>query len=171
LLGSTSDHILELHLGEWIDEIDEEFLKKYSINHKNISLHLNNINDIRSDQILALQLYISPKLIEIEVKNCNNLPWKKVKNILEKANFIESFIFIKNSWLNDSVIEFIANKFTKTFKVLLLENSLKITDQSLYQIGRKCFNVKSISLRCCPNITDLGLGMYSVIISSVSYLP
>ena len=156
--GVGIDHILDLHIGEWIDQVDAHFLHEHSSKHKYVSLHLQDISNITPEQISAITSIISPKLISIEIIDCNDLSWNTIKIILEKASFTESLIFLKNSWVCDSVVEFIANKFTKTFRKLVIENCTKLTDQALYQMGRKCYNVKSVSLLCCPNITDLGLG-------------
>jgi hypothetical protein len=153
-----SDRILELHLGEWIDDIDEKFIKEISSQYKRISIHIHSVLTLRSDQLIAILKYVAPKLIAVEIIQCSNLSWTfHIRKILEKSSSIETFTFLKNTWVDDSVIEFIAAKFAKSLRSLCLENCSRISDHSLHQIGKKCLNLDAISLRCCVNITDLGL--------------
>ena len=150
---------LELHLGEWTEYIDDEFLLKCASQHKSIALHLHGLDVIRADQITSLANHIAPKLIEFNIEDCSNLSWQsQIKIILEKALRVEVFDFKRNSWVNDSVTEYVGKRFSKSLRSLSLENCPQITDQALYQLGRKCFNLQSLSLRCCPNITGAGLG-------------
>ena len=48
----TGNHCtLELHLGEWMEHIDEEFLRKCAIQHKWIALHLHGIDEDRKSVV------------------------------------------------------------------------------------------------------------------------
>ena len=150
---------LDLHLGEWMEHVHEEFLRKCAIQHKCIALHLHGLDDIQADQIASLATHIAPKLIKINISDCSNLSWQsQIRKILEKATRIEVFEFKRNSWVNDIVTEYIGKKFQKTIRSLTLESCPEVTDQTLYQLSKRCFNLQSLSLHCCPNITDVGLG-------------
>lgn len=64
---------------------------------------------------------------------------------------------MKITWVDDHIIEQLSLKYGKTLKNMVLENTNKITDQSMMTLGRKCHHIQTLSLICCANITDTGL--------------
>jgi hypothetical protein len=151
-----SDSVLHLCLDAWSIDLQTHALESYLKNYSYISLTLDNppsFSKATSSWIIKIVL---PKVVEITIINCDLLPWTTIKKMLDSAKNITSLRFRKNNWVNDKVIEHIAYKFGKSLKILELENC-KISDISLFQLNRSCFNLSHIYLICCPNITDAGL--------------
>lgn len=126
---------------------------------KFISLHISEIFNINSTLLSLILIYISPKLIEIKISNCNNIIFKSVfHKIIEKSSYINIINLSNNSWVDNDIIGYISNKINKNLKSLILENCINVTNPSMYLLSKKCVSLSALCLRCCPNISDEGLG-------------
>ena len=107
---------------------------------------------IAPEVISLLAKYVSPKLIEITIIDCTHLTWQNhVRRILEPANFIEIVNLQKNNWVDDYVVDQLSTKFAKSLKELNFEYT-KITDNALFHVGRRCMNLRSLTVNCCPQV-------------------
>jgi hypothetical protein len=148
--------MLQLSLGVWSDQVDESFLYNSSIDYKYISLTIECAGYISQDLCNWIAKHVSPKLIELHIIDCTKLTWMDhVKLILQPATNIEVIDLRKNNWVDDFVVEQLCVKFGKTLRDLNLEKT-RVTDNALFHLGRKCLNIKNLSINCCPKISDSG---------------
>lgn len=148
----NTDVVLELSLGVWCNDVDEQFISSVTKNVKYISLSLQAGPIITQEVITLLAKYVSPKLIEITIIDCTHLTWQNhVRRILEPASFIEIVNLQKNSWVDDYVVDQLSIKFAKSLKELNFEFT-KITDNALFHVGRRCMNLRSLTVNCCPQV-------------------
>ena len=148
--------VLEIDISIWHEFIDEFFLISAAKMHEEISLVMNSISHLREEVWKWLQKHISTKLIEVSFVECNSFSWKAVKKLLESSTKLESVNFKSNTWVTDQIVEQLSIRFSKTLRELNLEHT-KITDNALFHIGRRCQNLREISLDCCNNISNSGL--------------
>jgi hypothetical protein len=93
-----SSYVLHLQIGTWVEVIDEEFLKSSTIKFKFVSLHLDQITNLRTELLGWLLVYVGPKLIELVLTESSAVTWTHhVRKLLEKSLILESIVFIKVS--------------------------------------------------------------------------
>ena len=108
--GST---ILELHIGDHCDEIDENFLIAATSSAKQMKLVVEQCPSISQELCALLSKYVSPKLVEIHVINSPLLQWQDhLKRMLEAcSNTIEVINLKGNKWVDDWVVEQLSVKY------------------------------------------------------------
>ena len=161
--GQKLEGVIELDISETCDIIDEAFLQEITRDCSQVCLRMTRVDAaaLRADLLSWLVKYVSPKLVELTVCDCPDLGWAThVKRILEAAGAVSVLNFTKNPWVDDFVVDQVTTKFSKSLKSIDLENT-KITDNGLYHIGKRCTGVRSLTLNCCPKITDTGLSQLS----------
>lgn len=100
---------------------------------------------------------IGSKITEVWIENCQNITWNgEVKKLLANTKSLEVLILKNNSWLDDFMMEQLAIRYQKTLVHLELEN-LSISNSALFQMGRRCSGLQTLSLVCLPKVTDAGL--------------
>ena len=153
--SNQQDIVLVLSLGVWCNDVDEQFISSITRNYKYIALSLKAGPIITPEVISLLSKYVSPKLIEITIIDCTHLTWQNhVRRILESSNSIEIVNLQKNSWVDDYVVDQLSIKFAKSLKELNFEYT-KITDNALFHVGRRCLNLRSLTVNCCPQVLIL----------------
>ena len=91
-----ASHVLQLQIGTWVEVIDEAFLKNCTIKFKFISLHLDQITNLRTELLGWLVVYVGPKLVELILTESSAVTWTHhVRKLLEKSLLLESIVFIK----------------------------------------------------------------------------
>lgn len=91
-----ASHVLHLQIGTWVEVIDEEFLKNSTKKFKFVSLHLDQITNLRSELLGWLVTYVGTKLIELVLSESSAVTWTHhVRKLLEKSLILESIVFIK----------------------------------------------------------------------------
>ena len=91
-----ASHVLQLQIGTWVEVIDEAFLKNCTIKFKFISLHLDQITNLRTELLGWLVVYVGPKLVELVLTESSAVTWTHhVRKLLEKSLLLESIVFIK----------------------------------------------------------------------------
>eukprot|EP01041_Mallomonas_annulata_P000411 gene411-745_t len=153
--GTKGSKIKLIDLSIWYDIVDENFIVSESEDATQISLVMERVIQVRDELWTWIQRYIAPKLVKITLSECN-FTWKTVKKLFEQTIILESVIFRRNKWVNDSCIEYLSVKLAKTLRELNVEYS-KITDDSLFHLGKRCQVLRDIYLDCCMGITDSGL--------------
>jgi len=152
--------MVEVRIGDYAAAIDEYFLQSIvaPTDVKAIKLVIAKCPDIPAEICALLAKYISPKLVEIHVVDCPDLGWNShIKRILEACgSTVDHINLCRNKWVNDWVIEQIAVKFSKCLRVLDLE-ATSASDQALHHVGRRCLNLRVLTLNMCHKISDDGL--------------
>jgi len=155
--GVAATHVLELTLGTWVDVVDEEFIRTSAARYKLVSLHLDRITTLRPELLGWLLTHVGPKLVEFTLTESPQVTWTgHVRKLLERTDILESVAFNRTGWADDHLVDQLALKFAKTLRHLRLEDA-KVTDQAVLTLGRKCHNVRTLALVCCPLVTDTGL--------------
>eukprot|EP01038_Epipyxis_sp_PR26KG_P006206 gene6206-8548_t len=161
---SSSESILLFNPSEWVDKIDRKLAHSLCGEYNTIALTLkcipvlNESTSNLSDSFLSVLCdIIGPKLVEINIQDCPYLTWNQLKLILSKTKSIERISLQSLSWIDDNIIEQISIRYQKSLTQLKLENLKNISNNSLHQIGRRCFNLKNLELICCPQIGDTGM--------------
>ena len=91
-----ASYVLHLQIGTWVEVIDEEFLKNSTIKFKYVSLHLEQITNLRTELLGWLVTYVGPKLVELVLTESSAVTWSHhVRKLLEKSLILESIVFIK----------------------------------------------------------------------------
>ena len=91
-----ASYVLHLQIGTWVEVIDEEFLKNCTNKFKFVSLHLDQITNLRPELLGWLIAYVGTKLIELVLSESNAVTWTHhVRKLLEKTLILESIVFIK----------------------------------------------------------------------------
>lgn len=155
---SNEDVILHLRLDSWIDVLTEDSLVKLIDDFEFISLEIHGAYCAyyTTEKIQLISQFVSPKLVSIQFIDCHDFSWRDhVKPLLSTAYKIEIINIPRNYWLdytvavsgNDKspksvvsdssawVFEQLTNKFSKSLRCLILENS-KITNDTLLMIGK-----------------------------------
>ena len=149
---------MELNLGSMCDDIDESFLLEIA-RHRVQKVKLIIVRAASMSQPLCLWIakYVAPKLIHLELIECQNLTWNDhLKKMLEFAKNMETINLTKNKWVDDYVVEQISVKFQKSLRSINLEHT-SVTDHALSFIGKKCAALRDLSLSVCPKVSDRGL--------------
>ena len=148
-----------MDISDYCDVIDEQFLAEATRDCKGVCLSMTNVHqDMLAPLIPLISKYISPKLLELTIRDCPTLTWTgHVKRILETASGVEALNFQKNPWCDDFVVDQVTAKFAKCLRSINLENCRKVSDNGLYHVGKRCHGVRSLTLNCCPKVTDSGL--------------
>lgn len=158
-VGSRIEGILEIDISDWCDVLDESFLVEVTRDCRQICLTMAHVDGVSLHPGLLgwIIKYISPKLLELTVQDCRGLTWTNhVKRILEAAGAVETINLQRNPWVDDFVVDQISTKFAKSLRAIDLENT-KVTDNALHNLGKRCQNVRNVTLNCCPKVTDTGL--------------
>jgi hypothetical protein len=148
--------VLHLDLSNWSDALEYHSLAIEVNKFPAISLSLIALPTLSSETILWICKFIGPKLIELILDSCEKLDWRDVKRILSTCPLIQSIKFLNLSWLNDQIMEQLTSNSSKELLSLEFEK-VKITDLGLFQLSRRCINLKILSFNCCLHITDSGL--------------
>jgi hypothetical protein len=130
----------------------EEEIDQYA----SVSLTLASIQALSKDEIFWISKVIGPRLSEIKIIDCKFLNEKIFKKLVENGQTIARIILCRNSWVNDALIESLILRLCKSLVHIEFEN-VKVTDISLFQIGRLCKELRSFSLIHCKGVTDDGL--------------
>ena len=155
--GAPASHVLELTLGTWADVVDEEFIRASAARYKLVSLHLDRITTLRSELLGWLVTHVGSKLVELTLTESPHVTWTgHIRKLLERTDVLESVAFNRTGWADDHLVDQLALKFAKTLKHVRLEDA-KVTDQAILTLGRKCHNVRTLALVCCPLVTDTSL--------------
>jgi len=152
--------MVEVRIGDYATSIDEYFLQSIVAppETKAIKLVIAKCPEIPADICTLLAKYLSPKMVEIHVIACPDLGWNNhIKRILEACgSTVDHINLCENKWVDDWVIEQIAVKFSKCLRILDLE-ATSVTDQALHHVGRRCLNLRALTLNMCHRISDDGL--------------
>ena len=126
-------------------------------NVQNVRLVMDSAVNVKPELCGWIGKHVGPKIVELSVINCKNMTWKShLKLILEYVQKIEMINLERNKWVDDDVVDQITLKFSKSLKELNLENT-GIADHALSYIGKRCSNLRSLKLMCCPKVSDKGL--------------
>jgi hypothetical protein len=162
----------EINLSQSINNINDNFLYKYTKKAKGITLILKGVLAIPPNSSSQIIKYISPKLKKIIIHDCNLLNWSDVKSILASAESIEEIDLRRNLWVNDYVIEQLSLKFSKSLKVLKLEKS-DLSDNSLFHVGKRCLKLRDVTFDCCHKVffsSSFNLCFNSYLIFAIIYI-
>jgi hypothetical protein len=162
----------EINLSQSINNINDNFLYKYTKKAKGITLILKGVLAIPPNSSSQIIKYISLKLKKIIIHDCNLLNWSDVKSILASAESIEEIDLRRNLWVNDYVIEQLSLKFSKSLKVLKLEKS-DLSDNSLFHVGKRCLKLRDVTFDCCHKVFfsfSFNLCFHSYLIFAIIYI-
>jgi hypothetical protein len=76
--------------------------------------------------------------------------------LLANTKALEVLILKKNKWVDDFVLEQLSVRYKKSLVHVELEN-IMVSNNALFQIGRRCASLHTLLLTCCPHISDVGL--------------
>lgn len=96
-------------------------------------------------------------MAELWVESCHEMTWSgEIVKLLAHVKSLEVLILKNNKWVDDFVLEQISIRYKKSLAHLELEN-IMISNNGLFQIGRRCTLLHTLSLVCCPHLSDMGL--------------
>jgi len=154
--SDLGQELLEINLSCWHGFIEESQLRERARAAPLIALVLDDIGKVESDVLGWISDYVCPRLVELSVISCHDLTWKQLRDMLSACNSLGHLCLRKNHWVTDDVVEQLSIKYAKTLQHLDLEYT-KISDNALYQLGKRCLGLKSLHLDCCPRLTSSGL--------------
>ena len=148
--------VLTLNLSHWINHVEKDALEEEINQYGSVSFTLDSVQALTKDEIFWISKVVGPRLSEIKVIDCKFLNEKIFKKLIEHGQSIRRIVLCRNTWVNDSLIESLVLRLCKTIVDIELEN-VKVTDISMFQVGRLCKELRSFSLIHCKGVTDDGL--------------
>lgn len=146
-----------LDLATWWNMLTEDTLTELRKSNVPISLRIVNIENIPLDVYELVGKWLGPCLFELVVDHCD-FTWKgEMKAILHQCAKLASLKLIALKWVDDGIVEQISVRYQKSLRHLELNNCSNITNNALFQIGRRCHQLQSFSVICCTRISDTGL--------------
>ncbi len=149
--------VLDINISNWTTVVDAIILANETKDAERIALTINGVNFISPALFSLLEHYVSPKLVELRVEECDELQWNHFRALLAPCENLTSLYLKNNKWVDDYVMEQFSLKFHKTLSCLVLEHLPTITNTALYQIGRRCSSIKVLKMLFCPKVNDFGL--------------
>jgi hypothetical protein len=147
---------IQLNVTYWIAFLGEEILDAFISNFRTVSLVFDCDTSPTESQCHLLANKVGPKLTEVQIKS--GFPnWKDLKILLSKTSQLRSIVFHKCLWLNDAILEHISKRYCASMVKVELFSIPGVTNNGLFQLGRRCKLISVLSVVCCQNISDIGI--------------
>jgi hypothetical protein len=147
-----------LDISDWIEEFkDEQFLLQCTEAFKYVHLTLRNVQGLDVSMCNLLSSVLGSKLIGLQIEECQDVSWSgEIRKLLAHSKSLEVLVLKNNNWVDDFAMEQIAVRFQKSLYHLEIIQS-QISNNALFQVGKRCTLIQILHLVCCPKITDAGL--------------
>lgn len=154
---NAAKKVLDINVSDWMEIFTAEYLEYVSKSFKFIRLKMVNVQGLDVQVCSVIADTIGSKITELWIENCQDLTWNaEMKKLLVNTKSLEVLVLKNNKWVDDFILEQLAIRYQKTLVHLELEN-LSISNNALFQMGRRCSGLQTLSLVCLPKITDVGL--------------
>ena len=155
--GDAQRRIIDVDLSNWLEILDFNYLEEILRPFKYVRLKINSVQNLNSKICSSLSEMIGNRMAELWVESCHEMTWSgEIVKLLAHVKSLEVLILKNNKWVDDFVLEQISIRYKKSLSHLELEN-IMISNNGLFQIGRRCTLLHTLSLVCCPHLSDMGL--------------
>ena len=145
-----------LDLTFWTTFVDDQVLEAVAGQYRTISIILGDGLPIHDSQCQLLATKVGSRLTELQIGT--SVPsWKELKTLLAKSSQLKSLTLRKCQWLNDNILETLSKRFYGSLLKLELISNPNITNNGIFQFGRRCKVISSLTIINCPKVSDLGL--------------
>jgi hypothetical protein len=149
--------IIELNLSNWLEVFTLAHLAEVTRSHNFVSLILDGVPVLSSKLCAGICEVMGSKLVELTIANCPDVTWSgEIVKLLAHTKALETLVLKNTKWVDDFVMEQISVRYKKTLVTLELEN-IMISNNALFQVGRRCTALRDLTLTCCPHVSDMGL--------------
>lgn len=151
------DGTVHLNLSKWWNWLSESELSRLKSMNCPISLSLEGFEKIPQQTFDMVGKYLSNNIVELGIASCPDLTWTgEIKALLRSCAKMVSLRLVSVPWIDDGMIEQLSVRYHKSLRSIHLENCA-LTNNSIFQIGRRCNQLQVLTLVCCTRISDTGL--------------
>ncbi|RYH31298.1 hypothetical protein EON65_02940 [archaeon] len=146
-----------LNISKWWNWLSESELLRLKAMNCPISLSIEGFEKIPQQTFDMVGKYLSHDIVELTIVSCPDFTWTgEIKALLRSCAKLLSLRLVAVPWIDDGMIEQLSVRYHKSLKSIHLENCT-LTNNSIFQIGRRCNQLQNFTLVCCTRISDTGL--------------
>jgi hypothetical protein len=150
--------LIDFHLNAWCPYISEDIIAVIAKRYNHFALYVDDLAAVSTELSSWVGKYLGPNLVAFSVEGSNGLSWMDhIMPILASSSYIEHLRFVRVDWITDNIMNQLCKKFAKTLASVELENLTAIGDNTMFHIGQKAENLRSLGLDCCSKVSDVGL--------------
>jgi hypothetical protein len=157
-LVPKSSALVDFHLNAWCPCLTETIIIALSRKYSHFALYIEDMAVLTVELCSWIGKHIGPNMIAFSAEGCNGYTWSEhILPLIFSATSVEYIRIVRVDWINDNITNQLCKKFARTLSRVELEHINTIADNTMFHLGQKALNLCSLTLECCPKVTDVGL--------------
>eukprot|EP01039_Chlorochromonas_danica_P001031 gene1031-1118_t len=148
-----------IDLSLWWSWLSDEVLVYLQRKKTTISLQMSQLEPAFPLSLLEkIGSFLGSALYELVIERCPQISWQEeVKILLRRCGNLSALTLIGQTWVDDNVLEQLSLRYQKTLGQLSLVDCPNMTNNGLFQIGRRCQALQRLKIVSCRQISDAGI--------------